>query len=80
MYEDSNRNTMKMIGAYLILYRDINDEKVAKLMTIAKTNIDDISKSGLSNTIFLEFTPTSFGKESNEAVFSITLLNVHDNK
>ena len=40
-------------------------------MTIAKFNIDDISKSGPSNTIFLEFTPTSFGKESNKAVISI---------
>ena len=53
MYEDSNRNKINMIGAYLILYHDINDEKVAKLMTIAKSNIDDISKSGPSNTIFL---------------------------
>ena len=35
-------------------------------MTIAKSNIDDISKSGPSNTIYLEFTPTSFGKESNK--------------
>ena len=67
MYEDSNRNKIKMIGAYLILYHDVNDEKVAKLMTIAKSNIDDISKSGPSNTIFLEFPPTSFGKESNKA-------------
>ena len=67
MYEDSNRNKIKMIGAYLILYHDVNDEKVAKLMTIAKSNIDDISKSGPSNTIFLEFSPTSFGKESNKA-------------
>ena len=69
MYEDSNRNKIKMIGAYLIVYHDINDEKVAKLMTIAKSNIDDISKSGPSNTILLEFTPTS--KESNKAALSI---------
>ena len=41
-------------------------------MTIAKSNSDDISKSGPSNTIFLEFTPTSFGKESNKAVLSLT--------
>ena len=68
MYEDSNRNKINMIRAYLILYHDINDQKVAKLMTIAKSDIDDISKSGPSNTIFLEFTPTSFGKESNKAV------------
>ena len=72
MYEDSNRNKIDMIGVYLILYHNINDEKVAKLMTIAKSNIDDISKSEPSNTIFLEFTPTSFGKASNKAVLSIT--------
>ena len=72
MYEDSNRNYVNMIGAYLILYHDINDEKVAKLMTIAKSNIDDISKSGPSNTIILEFTPTFFDKESNKIVLSIT--------
>ena len=71
MYEDSNRNKMKMIGAYLILYHDMNEEKVAKLMTIAKSNIDDILKSGPSYTTFLEFTPTSFGKESNKAFLSI---------
>ena len=41
-------------------------------MTITKSNIDDISKSGPSNTIFLQFTPTSFGKESNKADLSIT--------
>ena len=72
MFGDSNRNKFNMIGAYLILYHDIDDEKVAKLMTIAKSNIDDISKSGPSNTISLEFTPTCFGKESNKAVLSIT--------
>ena len=65
------KNTIKMIGGYLILYHDINDEKVAKLMTIAKSNIDDMSKSGPSNTIFVEFASTSFGKESNKAVSSI---------
>ena len=52
MYKDSNKNKIKMIGAYLIPYHDINDEKVAKLMTIAKSYIDDISKSGPSNAIF----------------------------
>ena len=50
MYEDSNTNKINMIGAYLILYYDMNEEKAAKLMTIAKSNIDDISKSGPSNT------------------------------
>ena len=45
MYEDSNRNKINMIGAYLILYYDTNDEKAAKLMTIAKSNIDENSKS-----------------------------------
>ena len=61
-----------MIGAYLILFYDINDEKTAKLMTISKSNIDEILKSGLSNNFFLEFTLTSFGKEPNKAVLSIT--------
>ena len=45
MYEDFNRNKMNMIGAYLILYHDIDDEKTAKLMTIAKSNIDYVLKS-----------------------------------
>ena len=72
MYEDSNRNKINMIGAYLILNYDINDEKVAKLMTIAKSNIDEKSKSAPSNTDFArKFTPASFGKESNKAVLSI---------
>ena len=61
-----------MIGAYLILYYDINEQKAAKLMIIAKSNIDDISKSGPSNTIFLQLTPTSFGKELNKADLSTT--------
>ena len=52
MYEDSNRNKMNMIRAYLILNYDINDEQAAKLMTIAKSNIDEKSKSALSNTDF----------------------------
>ena len=72
MCQDSNTNKINMIGAYLIVYYDVNDEKAAKLMTIAKSNIDDISKSGPLNTNFLEFTPTSFGKKSNKAVLSIT--------
>ena len=55
MYEDSNRNKINMIGAYLKLYYDINDEKVAKLMTIAKSNIGDVSKYGPSNTFFSKF-------------------------
>ena len=64
-----------------MLYHDMNDEKVAKLMTMGKTYIDNISKSGPSNTIFLENTLTSFGKESNKAVFehNRTFLNVQDN-
>ena len=52
MYEDSNRNKINMIGAYLILNYDINDEKTAKLMTIAKSDIDEKSKSAPSNTDF----------------------------
>ena len=71
MYEDSNRNKIDMIGAYLILYYDIN-KKQTKVMTIAKSNIEDISNPGPSNTIFLEFIPTSFAKKSNKAVLSIT--------
>ena len=46
MFQDSNRNKINMIGIYLILCYDINEEKAAKLMTITKSNIDDISKSG----------------------------------
>ena len=72
MYEDSNSNKINMIGAYLILYYDIIDEKTSKLMTITKSNINDILKSVPSNTIFLEFTPAYFGKEPNKAVLSIT--------
>ena len=30
MYEDSNRNKIDIIGAYLILYYDINGEKNSK--------------------------------------------------
>ena len=43
MCEDSNRDRMNMIGAYLILYYDMNDEKAAKLMTIPNSNIDEKS-------------------------------------
>ena len=57
MYEDSNRNKMNMIGAYLILNYDINDEKTAKLMTFAKSNIDEKSKSFPSNTDFSRIYP-----------------------
>ena len=45
MYEDPNRNKINMIGIYLTLNYDINDEKAEKLMTIAKSNIDEKSKS-----------------------------------
>ena len=72
MHEDSNRNKINMIGAYLILYYGINEDKAAKLMTIAKSNIDDISKLSPSSIIFLECTSKSFGKESNKADLSIT--------
>ena len=51
MYQDSKRNKMNMIGAYLNLYYDMNYEKAAKRMTIA-SNIKDISKSGPSNKFF----------------------------
>ena len=30
MYEDSNRNKINMIGAYLMLYHDINNEESSK--------------------------------------------------
>ena len=51
MYEDSNRNKINMIGAYLILNYDISDEKAAKLMTIAKSDIDkESNKAVLSIT------------------------------
>ena len=57
MYEDSNKNKMNMIGAYLILYYDINDEKAAKLVTIAKSGIDEKWKSASSNTDFSRIYP-----------------------
>ena len=60
MYGDSNSNKINMIAAYLMLNYDINDEKAAKLMTIAKSNIDEKSKSAPS--VFLEFTPNSLRK------------------
>ena len=72
MYEDSNRDKINMIGACLILYHDINDEEATKRITIVNSNIDEKSKSAPSNTNFFpEFTPSSFGKESNKAVLSI---------
>ena len=60
MYEDSNRNKIDMIGAYLILNYDIDDEKAAKRMTIAKSNIDVKSKSAPSNTNFSRIYPYIF--------------------
>ena len=60
MNEDSNRNKINMIGAYLILNYDINDEKAAKLMTIAKSNIDKKLKSAPSNTDFSRIYPYIF--------------------
>ena len=48
MYEDSNRDKINMIGACLILYHDINDEKAAKRMTIAYSNNNEKSKSAPS--------------------------------
>ena len=55
MYDDSIRNKINMIGAYLILNYDINDEKAAKLMTIAKSNSDEKSKSAPFDTDFFLF-------------------------
>ena len=48
---------MNMIGAYLILNYDINEEKTAKLMTFVKSNIDEKSKSAPSNTDFSRIYP-----------------------
>ena len=49
-----------MIGTYLILYYDMNDEKAAKLMTITNSDIDEKSKSALSNTNFSRIYPFIF--------------------
>ena len=57
MYEDSNRNKMNIIGAYLILNYDINEEKTAKLMTFVKSYIDEKSKSAPSDTDFSRICP-----------------------
>ena len=48
---------MNMIGAFLILYYDINDEKAAKRMTIANSNINEKSKSAPFNTNFSKLNP-----------------------
>ena len=60
MNEDSNRDKMNMIGAYLILYYDTNDEKAAKLMTVANSNIDEKSKAAPFNTNFSKIYPFIF--------------------
>ena len=60
MYEDSNTNKINTIGAYLKLNYDINDEKAAKLMTIAKSKIDEKSKYAPSNTDFSIIYPYIF--------------------
>ena len=57
MYEDSNKDKVNMIGACLILYHDINDEKATKRMTIANPNINEKSKSAPSNTYFFPNLP-----------------------
>ena len=62
MYEDSSRNEIDMTGAYLIQNYDINDEKAAKLMIIAKSNIDENRNLPHLTLLFLEFTPKSLGK------------------
>ena len=71
MYEDSDRDKINMIRTCLILYHDINDEKAAKRMTIANSNINEKSKSATSNTNFSRIYSSSFGKESTKAVLSI---------
>ena len=60
MYEDSNRDKINMIGACLILYYGINDEKAAKRMTVANSNINEKSKSAPSNTNFSRIYPFIF--------------------
>ena len=60
MYEVSNRDKINMIGACLILYYDINDEKAAKQMTIANSNINEKSKSAPSNTDVSRINPFIF--------------------
>ena len=60
MYEDSNRDKINMIGACLIQYYDINDEKAAKRMTIANSNINEKSKSAPSNSNFYRIYPFIF--------------------
>ena len=60
MNENSNRDKINMIGAYLILYHDTNDEKATKPMIVANSNIDEKSKSAPSNTIFSKIYPFIF--------------------
>ena len=69
MYEDSIRNKIIMIGAYLILNYDINVEKAAKLMTIAKSNIDEKSKFAPSNTDFSISNPCIFWQGIKQSSF-----------
>ena len=49
-----------MIGAYLVLYYDISDEKAAKLIINANSNIDEKSKSAPSNNNFSKIYPFIF--------------------
>ena len=60
MYEDSNKDKIDMIGTCLILYYDINDEKAAKLMTTANSNLKEKSKSAPSSTNFSRIYPFIF--------------------
>ena len=68
-----------MIGAYWMINYDINGEKTAKLMTFAKSNIDEKSKSAPSYTDFSRIYPYILWQGINKAVLSRTLLNVQDN-
>ena len=58
MCADSNRDKINMIGAYLIQYYDINDEKAAKPMTIPNSNIEKNRNLPHLTLISLEFTPS----------------------
>ena len=81
MYEDSSKNKTNMIGTYLILSYDVNHEKESKLMTFAKSNIDEKSKSAPSNNDFSRIYLYISWQGIKESSFknNKTLLNVLHN-
>ena len=82
MYEDSNGDKINMIGACLILYCDINVEKQQNGWPSQTPILTKNRNLPHLTLIFLEFTPSFFGKESNKcsSKHNITFLNVQDNK